>query len=135
MSGPPSGGAAASNNGIPAKTAAADIANIPTRFVAYLFDDMHLAPGEFIPAREAARKHLRESLGPGDRAAVFTTSGKVMLDFTHDGPLIDQTLLRILPQASAFSSHDCPPIDYHTGRCNCEPRRLLTAPARGGMVE
>ena len=124
---PPSG-STAPHNGSQPKPAPVDAATMPTRFVAYLFDDMHLAPGEFIPAREAARKHLSNSLGPGDRAGVFTTSGKVMLDFTHDRALIDQTLLRILPQASAFSAHDCPPIDYHMAA------RILTASSRGGMV-
>jgi VWFA-related protein len=84
-----------------------EVEAIPTRFIAYLIDDMHLEPREFTDAREAARKHMRNSLQPGDRAAVFTTSGKVMLDFTHDLALIDQTLLRITPQPQASPVREC----------------------------
>jgi len=85
----------------------AEVDAIPTRFIAYLIDDMHLESREFTDAREAARKHLRNSLQPGDRAAVFTTSGKAMLDFTHDLALIDQTLLRITPQPQASPAREC----------------------------
>lgn len=92
---------------------AADGALIPARFIAYLIDDLHLGSGEFINAREAARKHVREKLQPGDRAAVFTTSGKTTLDFTHDLALIDQALLGIIPQPPAVSTHDCPAVSYY----------------------
>ncbi len=90
-----------------------DVAVIPTRFIAYLIDDLHLPAGELMAAREAARKHVRAKLQPGDRAAVFTTSGKVRLDFTHDTAAIDQALLRISPQASAMPNRDCPPVSYY----------------------
>ncbi len=86
---------------------------IPTRFVAYLLDDVHMPPGEFTMAREAAREHVRTKLQPGDRAGVFTTSGKITLDFTNDLALIDQALLRILPQMSAVPNRDCPEIGYY----------------------
>jgi VWFA-related protein len=85
----------------------AEVDAIPTRFIAYLIDDVHLESREFTDTREAARKHLRSSLQPGDRAAVFTTSGKVMLDFTHDLALIDKTLLRITPQPQASPVREC----------------------------
>ena len=93
--------------------ASADGAVIPTRFIAYLIDDLHLPAGEFTAAREAARKHVRDTLQAGDRAAIFTTSGKVMLDFTHDLELLDQALLRITPQPSAMPNRDCPPVTYY----------------------
>jgi VWFA-related protein len=84
---------------------------IPGRFIAYLIDDMNLQPREFIDAREAARKHVRNALQPGDRAAVFTTSGMVMLDFTHDLASIDKTLLRITPNPRASPVHECEGAD------------------------
>jgi hypothetical protein len=65
------------------RMASDDGAVIPTRLIAYLIDDLHLPAGEFIAAREAARKDVRDTLQAGDRAAIFTTSGNVMLDFTH----------------------------------------------------
>ncbi len=47
----------------------------PSRFVAYLFDDVHLEFGDLAMARNAAAKHFEE-LGPTDRAAIYTTSGE-----------------------------------------------------------
>jgi VWFA-related protein len=49
----------------------------PERYVAYLFDDLHLPFQDVARTRNAAMKHM-ESLAPGDRAAVYTTSGIVM---------------------------------------------------------
>jgi VWFA-related protein len=96
---------------------------------------MHLPPGEFIAAREATRKHVRDSLQPTDRAAVFTTSGKVMLDFTHDRALIDQALLKILPQMRAVESHECPGISYYAAdaivnRSDSDALRIATGDYR-----
>ena len=82
----------------------------PERYVAYLFDDLHLAPVEVASVRNAAIKHL-ESLAPGDRAAVYTTSGIVMLDFTDDRAKLRAALLRINsnPNNNAPAT-DCPYI-------------------------
>ena len=62
----------------------AKTAVIPSRFIAYVFDDLHLAVGDMMQARNAARQHLAENLRPDERVAIYTTSGKVMLDFTDD---------------------------------------------------
>src|SRR5277367_3195511 len=50
-------------------------AAIPTRFTAYLFDDLHVQFSDLSQARTAALKHLTASLQPTDRAAIYTTSG------------------------------------------------------------
>src|SRR5262245_37712962 len=42
---------------------------MPERFVAYLFDDVHLAFGDMVRLRDAAGRHLR-GLSPSDRAAI-----------------------------------------------------------------
>jgi hypothetical protein len=82
----------------------------PERYVAYLFDDLHLPPVEVASVRNAAIKHL-ESLAPGDRAAVYTTSGLVMQDFTADRTKLQQAIARITfsPIRSAPTT-DCPYI-------------------------
>ena len=41
---------------------------VPDRFIAYVFDDIHLKAGDLLTARAAADRHLSESLGPGGRA-------------------------------------------------------------------
>ena len=55
-------------------------------------------------------KHL-DSLSPGDRAAVYTTSGIVMQDFTDDRAKLRATLLRINPNPiGSTPTTDCPYI-------------------------
>jgi hypothetical protein len=56
---------------------------VPERFVAYLFDDVHLEFGDLARVREAAERHF-SNLRPTDRAAIFTTSGHIVLDYTDD---------------------------------------------------
>ena len=69
---------------------------VPERFVAYLFDDVHLAPGDLPRVRDAALRHIAE-LRPTDRAAIFTMSGTPMLDFTDDQDRLREALTRLRP--------------------------------------
>jgi VWFA-related protein len=73
---------------------------VPQSFIAYLFDDVHLAFGDLVQAREAAERHMR-SLRPTDRAAVFTTSGRTALDFTDDRAKLHQALFQLQPHPIA----------------------------------
>ena len=87
---------------------------IAEHFVAYLFDDVHTDAGDLLWARQAAERHFTESLEPSSRAAIFTTSGQVTLDFTSDKEKLHQTLGRIQPRAGAVSqSATCPVMDYY----------------------
>jgi VWFA-related protein len=86
---------------------------MPERFVAYLFDDVHLEFGDLARVREAAERHLAR-LRPTDRAAIFTTSGQTALDFTDDRVQLQATLLRLQPRPIARGfGHDCPDISYY----------------------
>jgi VWFA-related protein len=88
-------------------------APMPERFVAYLFDDVHLEFGDLARVREAAERHLA-TLRPTDRAAIFSTSGQTALDFTDDHAQLHATLLRLQPRPIARSvGHDCPDISYY----------------------
>lgn len=69
---------------------------MPHRYVSYLFDDIHLSAGDVILVRNAAKTHL-QALSADDRAAIYTTSGQVMLDFTDDHDKLYSTLARIKP--------------------------------------
>jgi VWFA-related protein len=85
----------------------------PEHFVAYLFDDVHLAFGDIAQTRAAAQRQF-STLRPTDRAAIFTTSGRTMLDFTDDQAELRKTLLRIQPQPIAGGfKNDCPDISYY----------------------
>src|SRR5580704_16651566 len=88
-------------------------APMPERFVAYLFDDVHLEFGDLARVREAAERHFA-TLRPTDRAAIFTTSGQTTLDFTDDRGQLHATLLRLQPRPIARGfGHDCPDISYY----------------------
>ncbi len=60
----------------------------------YLIDDIYMEAGDLIRVKLATQKHLGE-LAPGTRAAIYTTSGEVTLDFTADHDKLYQTLSRI----------------------------------------
>jgi VWFA-related protein len=85
----------------------------PERFVAYLFDDVHLEFGDLAHTRVAAERHFA-TLRPTDRAAILTTSGRTSLDFTDDRTKLHETLLRLQPRPiSGRVVHDCPEISYY----------------------
>jgi VWFA-related protein len=81
------------------------------RATAYLFDDVHLNFQELAGARDAAARHLG-ALKAGERAAVFTTSGAVVVDFTDDREKLLASLGQLKPHAMLPES-DCPPISYY----------------------
>ncbi len=86
---------------------------IAKRFVAYLFDDMHLQFSDLSQARNAAIKHL-QSLGPEERAGVFTTSGQGQQDFTDDRAQLISAMNRIVPRSQQSKVvPDCPDITYY----------------------
>jgi VWFA-related protein len=69
----------------------------PERYVAFLFDDVQMPVDDIARARTAAIRMVNESFDPGTRAAIFTTSGRVMLDFTGDREKLAQAFNRIQP--------------------------------------
>jgi VWFA-related protein len=98
----------------PGETSASPVAPLASRFIAYLFDDLHLAFGDLAQARDAAAKHLNESLDPATRAAIYTTSGQTMLDFTDDREKLQATLLQIQPRGHTKPiAVDCPDVSFY----------------------
>ncbi len=88
-------------------------ASAPERFVAYVFDDVHLSFADIPPVREAASRHFA-TLRPTDRAAIFTTSGLITLDFTDDHAKLNETLRRLKPNPITGSIRaQCPDISYY----------------------
>jgi len=68
---------------------------IPTRFVMYFFDDLTIRDfGDLKRIRDAAARQLG-ALQPGDRAAIFTSSCTVDLDFTNDPQKLQEVVSRI----------------------------------------
>jgi VWFA-related protein len=88
---------------------------VPENFVAYLFDDIHLKFGDLVPVRDAAGRNM-DALQPTDRAAIFTTSGQNMLDFTDDRAKLHAALLKLQPRPITRSGvQECPDISYYMG--------------------
>ena len=86
---------------------------VPQRYIAYLFDDIHLSISDLAQARNAA-EHQLQSLQPGDRAAIYSTSGQTQLDFTDDRAQLTATLNRLQPRPLAHTGvTPCPNISYY----------------------
>ncbi len=85
---------------------------LPNRYVAYVFDDVHLSFQDLARVRTAAERHFAEALTPAMRAAIYTTSGRLAIDFTEDRQQLHDALLRIGPNPSAAvpPGTDCPDI-------------------------
>jgi len=101
----------------PSGETSSTIANAPAapeRFVAYLFDDVHLEFGDLAHVRDAAERHFA-ALKPTDRAAIFTTSGQTTLDFTDDRAKLRDALnhLKPTPINSRSFKNLCPEISYY----------------------
>jgi VWFA-related protein len=93
---------------IPAQTV------LPERYVAYLVDDVHLDHGDLLQMRQSMHRHLDEALDPTSRAAIFTTSGQMLTDFTADREKLHSAVNRIQPYTSGIDrQQDCPYISYY----------------------
>jgi VWFA-related protein len=90
------------------------VAPIPEHFIAYLFDDVHLDPGDIARMRVATEQHLDQTMDLITRAGIFTTSGIGELDFTDDRNKIHDALGRIQPNMrTPTSPGDCPHITLY----------------------
>jgi len=87
---------------------------LPERYVAYLFDDIHLKRSDLMQTRVAVNRHLDEALEPNTRAAIFTTSGRLVADFTDNRETLHKAVNSILPWTSGPDpEYDCPPVSYY----------------------
>lgn len=88
----------------------------PSRFVALLFDDVHLPFGELARIRNIADDYVKSSFQPSDRFAVFTISGQSQTDFTDDRAKLHEALQGVQPRpvtaGSATGIGECPSINY-----------------------
>lgn len=83
---------------------------IPERFIALVFDDVHLLTGDVAPMRTAANGFI-DSIGPSDRVGLFTTSEVVTQDFTSNKELLKQALLKVMTRAHTIKG-TCPSVSY-----------------------
>jgi len=90
---------------------------MPSRFVALLFDDVHLNLQDLMQARLAALRFLDTSVEPTERVAIFTTSGQTQVDFTDDRARIREMVKQLLPHFiggyDPSGTSQCPPMNYY----------------------
>ena len=85
---------------------------VPERFVALTFDDVHLETIDVASMRAAAARFI-DSVAPGDRVGIFTTSGQLTQDFTSDKEGLKQKLLSLMSRGHVISSPGaCPNVSY-----------------------
>ena len=108
--------------------------SVPDRYIAYVFDYIHLQFPDLAQARNAAARQL-QSLQPTDRAAIYTTSGQTRLDFTDDRSQLIATLNRIQPRSLTNTGlTPCPNISYYladaiVNRNDTQALQIVTADA------
>jgi VWFA-related protein len=111
-------------------------ADLPDRFIAYLFDDVHMKFGDLVHSRDAAGRHIDSALRTTDRAAIYTTSGQTIQDFTDDRALLHEALgkLRMRPVTGQGLSH-CPNMTFYMADLivNKNDPVVLDAAARDAM--
>jgi VWFA-related protein len=83
------------------RTKAAQAAEIsaaaPDRFIGFYIDDVHLEFADLSRARTQLQKLISTRLKPGDRAAILTTSGQTVVDFTDDWDKLNAAARKITP--------------------------------------
>jgi VWFA-related protein len=89
------------------------VAKLPQRFVAMVFDDVHLSMEDATFVRSAAVKFF-DSLALTDRVGIYSTSGQTTQEFTDNRVALRKALLGILPRSVAGGGfHDCPEVSYY----------------------
>ena len=88
---------------------------LPERFVALVFDDIHLKMEDAIPVRTSA-KALIEAMAPTDRMGIYTTSEQLKREFTSDKADLESALEGIVPRprmSQANSVTNCPDVSHY----------------------
>jgi VWFA-related protein len=88
---------------------------MPQRFVALVFDDIHLHMEDALPVRLAAKK-LIESMKPTDRVAMYGTSEQIKTEFTSDKQALEDGLSKVVPRPKMGKINDitnCPDVDHY----------------------
>ena len=117
-----------------AEPEAADETALPTsaarRFVVLYFDDVNTPLEGLARARDAADHFLTTSIQPGDRFALYTSSGEKQIDFTDDVAQIHQALFELHPRPLVGQDPSCgaiPPYEAYLIVDHQDPTALAVA--------
>ena len=96
-------------------TGGAVTATLPQRFVALVFDDIHLHMEDAIFVRVSAKK-LVDSMTPADRIGIFGTSEQLKVEYTNDKEALERALLQVIPRpkmGKINSKTNCPDVTHY----------------------
>lgn len=85
-------------------------ASAPQRFTALFFDDYHMQFANLVQIRDAAKRYLDKNLDQGARVAMYSTSGRVHLDFTNDRAKLEQAAAQLQFDLRVEPLSECPPM-------------------------
>lgn len=87
---------------------------LPERFVAMVFDDLHLSLQDATFVRQQADRFLT-TIGPTDRVALYSTSGQNTMEFTSDKEALHRGILGVIPHPVTPQplGTECPQITYY----------------------
>jgi VWFA-related protein len=88
-------------------------AAVPTRFIVFLFDDLHLSTADLILVQRSATKMLAGSLGENDMAAVLSTSGQTNSGMTRDQAKLAAAIMSLREQRIFHPGRLCPDVSYY----------------------
>jgi VWFA-related protein len=100
------------------------------RFVALYFDDVNTVFGDLARTRDAADHFLTSSIQPGDRVALYTSSGQKQLDFTENVAQVHQALLDLRPRPIIGADTSCgaiPPYEAYLIVDHQDPSAIAVA--------
>jgi len=83
------------------------------RYIIFLFDDMHLPPGDLSRVRSAAIRMLADSVKSEDAAAVVSTSGEVNSGFTRNRAKLEDAIGNLWLHTLYKHVRDCPNVSYY----------------------
>lgn len=90
-------------------------AEVPQRYVAVVFDDVHLLSRDILQVRAGAER-LVDNLNPQDRIGIFSTSGQMIEQFTSDKGALKKKLHSLSPRpiiGKVNNSSTCPEVTYY----------------------
>lgn len=88
---------------------------MPQRYVAVVFDDVHFQTTDILSVRAGSEK-LIDSLKPGDRMGIFSTSGQMTEQFTSDKETLKKKLKSLAPRpimGKINATSTCPEVTYY----------------------
>jgi len=88
---------------------------LPQRFIALVFDDIHMKAEDAVFVRTSAQTVL-DHMSPSDRIGMFGTSEQLAVEYTNDKAALQRALLQVIPRPKMGKINDttnCPDVTHY----------------------